>query len=105
MTASSLMIAPGFLLAWANGANDVSKGIATLVGGRATGYRPALAWGVFSTGAGALAASAVAQAMVTTFGSGLLPTSSWEQPRSAGAITRPRSQSPSIACTGSRAER
>ncbi len=72
MTTSSLMVAAGFLLAWANGANDVSKGIATLVGGRAAGYRSAIAWGVCWTGVGALAASVVAQAMVTTFGGGLL---------------------------------
>lgn len=72
MTASSLTIVAGFLVAWANGANDVSKGIATLVGGRAIGYRSAVAWGVLWTGAGALAGSVLAQAMVATSGSGLL---------------------------------
>ncbi len=72
MTISLLAIAAALLLAWANGANDVSKGIATLVGGRAAGYRTAVVWGVCWTGAGALVASVVAQAMVTTFGGGLL---------------------------------
>ncbi len=72
MTTLSLLMAAAFVLAWANGANDVSKGIATLVGGRATGYRPAVVWGALWTGAGAVGASVVAESMVRTFGGGLL---------------------------------
>jgi PiT family inorganic phosphate transporter len=34
-----------FALAFANGANDVSKAIATLVGSEVTDYRSAIAWG------------------------------------------------------------
>lgn len=60
------------LLAYANGANDVSKGIATLVGSGVANYRRALLWGTLWTGLGGLAASAVAGAMLTTFGTGLL---------------------------------
>ena len=43
-------------LAYANGANDVSKGVATLVGGGVTTYRRGLAWGTLRTVAGALLA-------------------------------------------------
>ena len=42
-------------LAFANGANDVSKGIATLVGSGTTKYRAAVLWGTAWTVAGALA--------------------------------------------------
>jgi PiT family inorganic phosphate transporter len=60
------------LLAYANGANDVSKGVATLVGSGVTSYRRALAWGAAWIGLGAAAAAVVAGAMLATFGSGLL---------------------------------
>ena len=60
------------LLAFANGANDVSKGIATLVGGGVTSYRRATLWGAAWTGLGAAAATSVTGAMLATFGSGLL---------------------------------
>ncbi len=46
-------------LAYANGANDVSKGVATLVGGGVTTYRRGLAWGTLWTVAGALLALVV----------------------------------------------
>jgi PiT family inorganic phosphate transporter len=69
---TSILLGAGFLLAWANGANDVSKSVATLVGGGAARDRTAVVWGAFWTGAGASAAVVVAQAMVSTFGRGLL---------------------------------
>src|SRR5512141_54742 len=60
-------------LAFANGANDVSKGIATLVGSGATKYRAAVAWGTLWTLAGGLAAAFFSQGLVATFsGRGLL---------------------------------
>lgn len=59
-------------LAYANGSNDVSKGIATLVGSGVTSYRRAILWGTLWTGAGAMAGAFLARAMVTTFGKGLL---------------------------------
>lgn len=68
---AGVLLAVG-LLAWANGANDVSKGIATLVGSGVTSYRRAMLWGAVWTGLGALAATMAARAMLTTFGSGLL---------------------------------
>ncbi len=59
-------------LAFANGANDVSKGIAPLVGSGVAGYRPAIAWGTAWTAAGAVLGAAFAGAMLATFGKGLL---------------------------------
>jgi PiT family inorganic phosphate transporter len=60
-------------LAFANGANDVSKGIATLVGSGTTNYRAAVLWGTVWTVAGALAAAVASQGLVATFsGKGLL---------------------------------
>ena len=61
------------VLAFANGANDVSKGIATLVGSGTTNYRAAVAWGSAWTVAGGLVAALVSQGLVATFsGKGLL---------------------------------
>ncbi len=61
-------------LAFANGTNDVSKAIATLVGSGITQYRTAILWGTIWTMAGAATATLVAGAMVKTFSSGLLQT-------------------------------
>jgi PiT family inorganic phosphate transporter len=58
------------VLAFANGANDVSKAIATLVGSGVTDYRTAKAWGTFWTMVGAAIAAFVAAAMVKTFSGG-----------------------------------
>ena len=60
-------------LAFANGANDVSKGIATLVGSGVATDRRALAWGAAWTVAGALGAGFVSRGLVAVFsGSGVL---------------------------------
>ncbi len=67
-----LAIAIGTLLAVANGANDVSNSIATLVGSGVTRYPRAVLWGALWTGAGAASASVVGGAMLSTFGAGLL---------------------------------
>src|SRR5258708_4325803 len=62
-----LVLITGFGLAYFNGANDVSKGIATLVGSGVTGYRRAVAWGTMWTGVGAALAALTADAMLHTF--------------------------------------
>lgn len=62
----------GALLAFANGSNDVSKGIATLVGSGVTQTKRAILWGTLWTGAGALLSLVVASAMFKTFGTGIL---------------------------------
>jgi len=69
---SLVLIAVGAGLAWANGANDVSKGIATLVGSGVTDYRRAVAWGALWTGVGGLLGALLSGAMLSTFGSGLM---------------------------------
>lgn len=59
-------------MAYANGANDVSKAIATLVGSGVTDYRTAILWGTAWTMAGAGLSAFVASAMLKTFSAGLL---------------------------------
>ncbi|MBI2379477.1 MAG: inorganic phosphate transporter [Gammaproteobacteria bacterium] len=58
------------LLAWANGANDVAKGVATLVGNGRAKPRAALAWGSLWTLAGGLAAIVLGAALTKSFTSG-----------------------------------
>ena len=71
MTAVLVVLTLG--LAFANGANDVSKGIATLVGSGTTKYRSAVMWGAAWTLAGGLAAAFASQGLVATYsGKGLL---------------------------------
>jgi inorganic phosphate transporter, PiT family len=73
MTWSSLYVfAIGAAIAYVNGANDVSKGIATLVGSGVTNPRRAIQWGALWTGIGGIAAAFLAHAMLQTFGKGLL---------------------------------
>jgi inorganic phosphate transporter, PiT family len=59
-------------LAYSNGANDVSKAIATLVGSGVSHYRPAIFYGSFCTVVGACSSSLLAAGLVRTFTSGLL---------------------------------
>ncbi|MGZ7039880.1 MAG: inorganic phosphate transporter [Thermoanaerobaculia bacterium] len=69
----ALLVILTLTLAFANGANDVSKGIATLVGSGVTNYRRAVLWGSVCTVAGALTAAVASQALIATFsGKGLL---------------------------------
>lgn len=68
-----LLLLLTLFLAFANGANDISKGIATLVGSGVSDYRRSLAWGTIWTVAGAMTAAVTTQALVATFsGKGLL---------------------------------
>jgi inorganic phosphate transporter, PiT family len=75
-TEGVLVVLAGTLIAFVNGANDVSKGIATLVGTGVSDYRRALRWGTLWTAVGGLASTLFAGAMVTTFGTGLLSSAS-----------------------------
>jgi PiT family inorganic phosphate transporter len=72
MLLAILTIVSASAVAWANGANDVSKGVATLVGSRLATYRRGLAWGTLWTAAGAVTALAVAMSMLRTFSIGLV---------------------------------
>lgn len=58
------------VLAAGNGANDVSKGVATLIGSGATQARRAILWGTLCTVAGGLSAIAWGSALAGSFGSG-----------------------------------
>lgn len=73
-------------LAFANGTNDVSKAIATLVGSGIANYRAAILWGTAWTVLGACTASFVATAMVKTFSSGLIAPGTVTPPILALAI-------------------
>jgi inorganic phosphate transporter, PiT family len=67
-------ILSGLFLAYANGANDNFKGVATLFGSQTTHYRKALWWATITTAAGSLAALFLAQSLLMTFtGKGLVP--------------------------------
>src|SRR5467141_2836625 len=80
MEISLLAFAFVFALASANGANDVSKAIATLVGSGVTDYRSAIAWGTVWTVIGAALAAFVASAMIKTFSHGLVQTGTIIEP-------------------------
>lgn len=61
-------------LAYANGANDNFKGVASLFGSTTTTYRTALAWATLTTAAGSLLSIFLAEALLRAFsGKGLLP--------------------------------
>ena len=73
MIAVALFLATCFL-AYSNGANDNFKGVASLYGCRAAGYRTAIAWATVTTFAGSLASVFLAQALLKKFsGKGLVP--------------------------------
>jgi len=62
------------LVAYANGANDNYKGVATLFGSGTTNYRKALYWATGMTFAGSICAFVVGATLVQTFsGKGLVP--------------------------------
>jgi PiT family inorganic phosphate transporter len=75
MIAASLLVFIAVLLvAYANGANDIYKGVATLYGGGAASYRVSLLWAVGATLAGSLLAAVLAKGLIATFsGAGLVP--------------------------------
>lgn len=73
MPAALALVLLVLALGYANGANDISKGIATLVGSGVANFRRAVAWGAFWTVAGGLVAAFTAQGLVATFsGKGFL---------------------------------
>lgn len=75
-----LLFAVGFL-AYANGANDNFKGVASLYGSRTASYRAALMWATLTTAAGSLAAFFLATGLLQKFsGKGLVPDVLTAQP-------------------------
>jgi len=72
--AVAILVAAVLALAWANGANDNFKGVATLYGGGVLGYRAALALATAATLVGSLAALVLGRALLATFGGkGIVP--------------------------------
>jgi len=65
MTLALLTIFGAAVLAFANGASDVSKGVATLAGSGRTSYRSAIAWGTLWTFVGGLAALVISVGLVS----------------------------------------
>ena len=60
--------------AYANGANDNFKGVATLFGSNTTNYKRALTWATLTTALGSLTALVLAQELLVSFsGKGLVP--------------------------------
>jgi PiT family inorganic phosphate transporter len=81
-----ILLAVG-LLAFANGANDNFKGVATIYGSGAAGYRAALGWATVATLAGSLLALAIASRLVEAFsGKGLVADSLVGSPGFLGAV-------------------
>jgi inorganic phosphate transporter, PiT family len=73
MLAIALVLATCFL-AYANGANDNFKGVASLFGCRAASYRSAITWATITTFAGSITAIFFAQVLLKRFsGKGLVP--------------------------------
>lgn len=74
-------------VAYANGANDNIKGVATLLGTRTTSYRKALLWGTATTFAGSLTALLVAGKLAQAFtGKGLVPDALVQSAGFGGAV-------------------
>jgi len=75
------------LLAYANGANDNFKGVATLFGSGTSGYGRALAWATLTTALGSVTALFLARGLLTAFsGSGLVPASVVADPAFPAAV-------------------
>src|SRR3954462_11736756 len=73
MTLAVILLAV-LALAYANGANDNFKGVATLFGSGTASYRTALVWATATTLAGSLCALLLAHGLIDTFkGKGLVP--------------------------------
>ncbi|MCI0693689.1 inorganic phosphate transporter [candidate division KSB1 bacterium] len=71
-----VLFALAFILAFLNGANDISKGIATLVGSHVIRASTAILWGTLTTTLGAMAGVAITGGLLKTFSSGILTHSS-----------------------------
>src|SRR6266852_7277839 len=69
----TLLVLAVLFVAFANGANDNFKGVATLYGSAATTYKGALVWATSTTLAGSLASLMAGSVMVQSFsGKGLV---------------------------------
>jgi len=70
----TLIVVSTLFVAYANGANDNFKGVATLFGSGVTDYRKALAWATVMTFAGSVCSIFLAASLIKNFsGKGLVP--------------------------------
>lgn len=77
----------GLFLAYANGANDNFKGVATLYGSGLTSYKKALTYTTIATILGSLASIFVAKGLIAAFsGKGLVPTAVVQMPSFALSV-------------------
>jgi len=75
------------VLAYANGANDNFKGVATLFGSGTTNYRAALLWATISTFLGSMTAVFLAGQLLKNFsGKGLVDSALVSSPQYVGAV-------------------
>jgi PiT family inorganic phosphate transporter len=82
-----IIFAATLFVAYANGANDNFKGVATLFGSATTDYRRALWWATVTTLAGSIAAFFLATRMISIFqGQGLVPGSVVQSRAFVGAV-------------------
>jgi len=82
-----LIAVAAIAVAFANGANDNFKGVATLYGSGTLSYSRALAWGTLTTLAGSLSAVALSGALVKRFsGKGLVADTVVADPAFLGAV-------------------
>ncbi len=72
MILSLTLVLVVLLLSYYNGANDISKGIATMAGCGTVKDRTAILWGTITTVMGALIAISVTSALVRTFSNGVV---------------------------------
>ncbi len=68
----TILFALIIFFSYANGSNDISKGIATLVSSGVTDYKKAVLWGTFWTAIGSLLSAMFSVNMVKAFGNGLV---------------------------------
>lgn len=82
-----IVVIAGLCVAFANGANDNFKGVATLLGSGTTSFRGALIWATVTTFLGSLAAFALAGNLLKNFGGkGLVDDAMAAQPAFAAAV-------------------
>src|SRR4051794_30469058 len=86
MTLTVILLAV-FCLAYANGANDNFKGVATLFGSGTTSYRKALLWATLTTFLGSLMAVWLADQLLASFsGRGLVEDTLTVSPQYLAAV-------------------
>jgi PiT family inorganic phosphate transporter len=87
MLLTVFILAAVCFVAYANGANDNFKGVASLFGSRICGYRAAISWATITTFAGSITALFVAQALLKKFsGHGLVPDALTTSPQFVLAV-------------------